>query len=437
MNSLSVEIPRFYTALAQWGASMVYIFMLSWRFKLKKTLSLSLFVLLFQSTYMVLTGNLPIAFWVPVMLISILIMFLFIYGLSKINIKDAAYYCIRAFILAELAASLERQIYWFFWPQNNAPLWLKALSVIIVYLTVFYLVWRLEKRYLSDAWQMNIKAWELGTAFFIGGVVFLISNISFISINTPFSSQYPEAILTIRTLVDIGGYAILYAHFVQCCQRRDRKEVEALNNVLQNQYMQYKKSKESIELINQKYHDLKHQITALRAEDDFKKREEWLDTIENDIKEYEAQNKTGNPVLDTVLTSKSLSCQKYNIGFTSVVNGVLLDFMDVRDISSIFGNALDNAIEYEKNIEDEEKRLIHVSVFKEKGFIILRFENYFEGQLDFKNGLPVTTKEDKNYHGYGLKSIRHIAKKYNGTAKVYTENNWFELNVLLPDENNN
>lgn len=77
--------------------------------------------------------------------------------------------------------------------------------------------------------------------------------------------------------------------------------------------------------------------------------------MEDEIRQYEAQNKTGNKVLDTVLTSKSLYCAKHGITFTCVADGTLLDFMDIMDICSIFGNALDNAIECELKIADKEK----------------------------------------------------------------------------------
>ena len=105
---------------------------------------------------------------------------------------------------------------------------------------------------------------------------------------------------------------------MQCCEMRARKELEAVQNVLQNQYAQYVQSKESIELINYKYHDLKHQIAVLRSEEDPQKREAFLDEMEAEIRQYEAQNKTGNKVLDTVLTSKSLYCNKNGITFTCV-----------------------------------------------------------------------------------------------------------------------
>ena len=215
-----------------------------------------------------------------------------------------------------------------------------------------------------------------------------------------------------------------------------RKELEAVQSVLQNQYVQYKQSRESIELINYKYHDLKHQIAVLRSEEDSKKREEFLNRMENEIKQYEAQNKTGNKVLDTVLTTKSLYCTKHGITFTCVADGTLLEFMDVMDICSIFGNALDNAIECELKIPEKEKRLIHVTVSKQKNFLILRFENYYEGELKYKEGSLVTTKKEKEYHGYGLKSIRYTVNKYEGAVTIEAKDNWFELKILIPIKEN-
>ena len=185
-------------------------------------------------------------------------------------------------------------------------------------------------------------------------------------------------------------------------------------------------------MVNRKYHDLKHQIAVLRAEEDSAKRLAFLDEMESEIKVYEAQNKTGNSVIDTILATKSLTCHNQQIELTCVVDGKLLNFMYVMDICTIFGNALDNAIECEIQIEEPEKRLIHVEVLSKKDFVLLRFENYFEGELEFIDNLPVTTKANKQFHGYGIKSIQHTVKKYNGWMTIKKRGNWVELNVVIP-----
>ena len=68
---------------------------------------------------------------------------------------------------------------------------------------------------------------------------------------------------------------------------------------------------------------------------------------------------------------------------------------------------------------------------RQKSFLRIRVENCCEGEVLFADGLPVTGK-DARYHGYGMKSIRSIVEKYNGSMAVKVENGWFELRILLP-----
>lgn len=436
MNTALSEIPRLYTALAEWLACIVYILPLKKQLKFRGLLLFSGGFLLVQSLFLTLTKDLPIYFWIPCMIAAIGIMFYFIYTSCNISLKEAGYFSVRAFVAAEFIASLEWQVHVFIWQEKEAPVWQEALLLLFTYGAAFFIIWLLEKRHIPEDGRLNIRHRELWSTVFIGAAVFGISNLSFVNMQTPFSGQYAQEILNIRTLVDLGGFAILYAYHIQRNELRTRHELKAVQNILHQQYAQYQQSKESIELINIKYHDLKNQIIAVRAEKDDEKRNAYLKKMEDEIKLFEAQNKTGNHVLDTLLASKNMYCIKHGITLTCVADGSLLNEIDVIDICTIFGNALDNAIEYEQRIEETEKRLIHVSVFAQKGFTMIRFENYFEGVLELDGDLPVTTKTDTFNHGYGLKSIRYSVEKYGGVVSIGQQENWFELKILIPSRHN-
>lgn len=76
-----------------------------------------------------------------------------------------------------------------------------------------------------------------------------------------------------------------------------------------------------------------------------------------------------------------------------------------------------------------------MAVFRQGDMALLRFENYYEEATDaltFADGLPQTTKKNRSYHGYGLKSIRFTAEKYGGSMTVNTRDQCFALCVLLP-----
>ena len=236
----------------------------------------------------------------------------------------------------------------------------------------------------------------------------------------------------IRTLVDMAGVLILTVQHEQLREAALHSELSAMDAVLHRQYEQYRQSKENIRLINRRYHELKMQIAAIRAERDQAKQNAALAEMESDIRRYEAENKTGNPVLDTLLTAKSLYCQQHGITLTCVADGAALDFMDTMDLCSLFGNALDNAIESVEKLPDSEQRLIHLVVARQKGFLWIRVENTYDGAFQADGNLPKTTKSDARYHGYGLKSIYDTAEKYGGTAEITTQENQFTLKVLFP-----
>ena len=389
-------------------------------------------MLVVQSGFMVVTEDVSLFFWIPCMMVAVFLMLFFIYASCAIEITDAVYFVLIAFVVAEFMASIEWQVACYFRIAQSGVWWKEWSALILGYGMISVILYKILHVHFPEDGQMEIGWKECLSAFLIAISVFAVSNISYLTINTPFSGRYSFEIANIRTIVDLAGIAILYAHLMQCCEMRARKELEAVQNVLQNQYAQYVQSKESIELINYKYHDLKHQIAVLRSEEDPQKREAFLDEMEAEIRQYEAQNKTGNKVLDTVLTSKSLYCNKNGITFTCVADGTLLNFMAEMDISALFGNILDNAIEGAEKIPEKEKRLIHLSVAEQKSFLRIRVENYCEEKIVFKNGIPQTTKKDKRFHGFGMKSIQSTVKKYGGSVTAGVRDNWFELRILIP-----
>lgn len=429
------DIPRIYTALAEWMACMLCIIEMKPRFKGWAFRGIAAGALVIQTVFLVVTDEAEGFWWMACMVFAVALMYLFLYVSCNISLKDAGYSCVRAFVLAEFAASLEWQLACFgYYGLEYKNMIIYILLLVATYGAVYGFFWLIAKFYDSDNERIGITTRELVSVAIIGVAVFLMSNVGFVYSRTPFSGGYSSDVFNVRTLIDLGGLAILYAYHVQRLNLRAQHELESVELILHNQYEQYKQSRETLELINYKYHDLKHHIIALRAEENRDKQNEYLDRLEEEIKSYGAQQYTGNKVLDTLLTSKSMTCMKEKIDLTCVVDGALLDFMNTMDICSIFGNALDNAIECEKKITEKDKRMIHVTVYSQKTFLIIGFENYCEKEVQFENNLPVTTKKHTEFHGYGLKSLQHTVRKYGGEVDIKAEANWFRLKILIPME---
>ena len=425
--------PGAFYALAYWLGALVFLAVNRRRHSPGRQVWVSVLFLLVLGAFMIWTDGVEHLLFAVSMLTIFGLIFAFFYLSAAVSWKKALYFSVRIFILGEFAASLEYQLFYFGLTSMNLPLNLgiNLIFLLIVHPIVFGATFLIERRYRENNESLTITWRELTVVVLLGLLVFALSNLSYLDPDTPFSGHDVLGIFSIHTLADLGGVGMLLAFHMQLCDMSVRMEKEYLHKLLHMQKENYRTSAESVELVNRKYHDLKHQIQLLRSEIASEDKLRYLDEMEQEIQSYETQNKTGNKALDTLLTAKSIRCQSLGISMTCVADGKELGFMKPTDLSVLFGNALDNAIESAEKLPDESKRLIHVSVARQKSFVRIRMENCYEGELQFADGLPVTAKDAK-YHGYGMKSIRSIVEKYDGSMTVKAQDGWFELRVLFP-----
>ena len=420
------DIPRLYTALAECLATLLYAQQLVPRYSARRSTVNSLIWMAGLAVFMQLTGSVPLVLWLPCMVAAIGSMYLFLWRTCETTPLEAGYYCARAFILAELTASVEWQLHCALWPQRSGRDLLAVLLLVLVYGALFTAVYWMEKQHSTQPTKLHISPLGMLTAVIMAITVFAVSNLSFVNNN-----EATMSIRYIRTLVDLAGVLILTVQHEQLRESALHSELTAMDDVLRRQYEQYKQSKENIKLINRRYHELKVQIATIRAERDQAKQDAALAAMESDIRRYEAENKTGNPVLDTLLTAKSLYCQQHGINMTCVADGKLLDFLSTGEICTIVGTALDNATESVAAEPDPEKKLIRVAIYAQNGFVMLRFENYCAQPVELgPDGLPLRSA----HGGYDLKSVRAAAEAHGGTLTLHWENEWFTLRVLLPQK---
>ena len=225
---------------------------------------------------------------------------------------------------------------------------------------------------------------------------------------------------------------IMYSVFEIVYNRRLQMNMAAIERLRATEARQYQMSRENIEAINIKCHDLKHQIRAL-ASGDATVSSRVLDEISREVDVYDSVVKSGNDALDTILTEKRLLCESRKITLTCVADGGALAFMAAADIYALFGNALDNAIEAVERLDDPERRSIGLVVRRTGDMVSIHVENYFDGNISFGGeGLPNTRKPDEANHGFGVRSMRMIAESLGGSLTCRTQEDVFHLDALLP-----
>lgn len=243
---------------------------------------------------------------------------------------------------------------------------------------------------------------------------------------------------------DVNTY-LFYIYNLLCCvlifymqsdivrEKNMNTELQHVSEALRQAEKQYELQKENINLINMKCHDLKHQISRFAAAGGMDK--DTVAEIQNMISIYDAAVKTGNEVLDIILTEKSLYCNDKHIKLSCMVDCSDFGKISEGDLYALFGNILDNGIEAVNKIEDEARRCITLDIHSVNRFVSVRTENYYEGEIEFApDGLPVTGKADKRFHGFGMRSVAAIVEKYDGTLSIAAENGIFTLTLLFPLE---
>lgn len=301
------------------------------------------------------------------------------------------------------------------------PQWALALIDWALFALILAGIWifMIQKMKKDEVFVVNSKSQLLLSALVLVITVF----ISF------FGVIYSDGDSMILIIMLFSIISCLFGIFLSTSLlkiKKDETELMLLRHLVHAGKHQYELSKENIELINVKCHDLRHQLLVLKEKVD----EEELSKITQAIDIYDNTFKTGNNVLDVVLTEKGLICKERGIRLTCMLDGETLSKMKSSDIYSLFGNAIENAIESVEALE-EDKRSISISEMKRLGFSIIRIENFYTGSIEFENGMPIT-KKSKDYHGFGVKSIKMISEKYGGESQISLSGDIFRLDIILP-----
>lgn len=430
---LSNDIPRLYTGIAEWLGCLTVLLNCRRRVDTGLFIAISTAAVVLQCGLLVLTAGVDAGIlWVCIMGIAFLQMVIFLYLCADISPQGVLYGAGAAFLHAEFAASLEWQMHAWglrFYPNDN---FFPSVLMVVVYAAVFSFFSFMSRRHITENFLKSLTWKEVISISLLIIFTFAFSNLSFFLAGSPFSGRVTEDIFAMRTLADGLGTAVFWGFEISISELLTQKELYSIRHVLSSQYEQFRYYQESEEMLHMMQHDLKHQIEGLRGETNEQKKEEWLDMIENELDKWWLPQRTGNSVFDTILSAKLRRARQLDVRITCVADGALLNCLHVADICTIFGNALDNALESVVMIPDPEKRLIHVSVSAQKNFIFINISNTLGTPLIESENILLTTKRDKKNHGYGIKGIKYVVGKYGGHVSYKADEGWFRLNILIP-----
>lgn len=234
--------------------------------------------------------------------------------------------------------------------------------------------------------------------------------------------------------ITISIISLLFIFLIQYLNKNnnEKEEKELLKIALLKQNEQYEISKKSIEMINQKCHDIKHSLKSLEALDK-SIQDEVLKDLDNNLSIYDSRIDTSNSALNVLLQEKSFYCLSNDIKFSSLIDGKYLNFIKLVDIYALFSNLIDNAIDATIKLDNKDKRIINIVGYKQNNFYIIRCDNYYNiKDLKVENNEIKTSNDDKLNHGFGIKSIKYIVSSYGGNVTFDPKDDIFTVIITFP-----
>lgn len=250
-------------------------------------------------------------------------------------------------------------------------------------------------------------------------VPFASGNMSWLNINL-------EVFMFIIGL--LFAIALIYIKNYIYLKEKEQKD-QFMIETLKRQYSYYQNKQKDDERVKSIYHDMKNHLLVLENKENTEETQKMAKTLREQIESYEEYTHTGNDFLDVIIKDKTRIAKEKNIDFIVPIDFKDINFIEPLDISTIFGNALDNAIEGVDKLS-EDKRTILIKAGKINEFLSIVVENNYDPEIKLEN--KKTTKKDTFLHGYGIQNIKNAVEKYNGTCTITKENEKFILKILIP-----
>jgi signal transduction histidine kinase len=247
-----------------------------------------------------------------------------------------------------------------------------------------------------------------------------------------FSTRMVLVISTFATTVSTVIFILLQGTIIN--EQKERTQFLLLNDKLQMQYKYYENLQKEQERVRKLYHDMRNHISCIQLLANNKAANEYVKKINKELEDIrEADHiSTGSPILDVILTDKKRECNEKGIQFCSQVDFEKCDFVEMIDVTSLFSNIINNAIEACDKVKATEERTIRLKSTYVDDFFVLVAANAKENDIYIEEGNFVTSKQDSFIHGLGTKNIREVVEKYNGQVKFEYTKNEFKVKIYLP-----
>ncbi len=304
----------------------------------------------------------------------------------------------------------------------------KALSVLTplcVSLLALYVLFEYIRYHVAALQRFAMPAMIF--AFF---TILELLNQRFAFIDAPLSFFQIGSLIFIASMGILAGFFVRDSFALQVHNQQESFETQMMDYQADMLKKHSALLMESADDLRKQRHDLRHQLTAIRAfvdKKDLAGLEEYLDAV---IQNVPSQHifYCKNATINAILSHYTTICKKEGIALTIDVNAPERSHIPDTDFCVVFGNLLENAVEAAAYLPPEE-RSINITATLRYSTLLIKMENSFDGHYTRAGIVFRSRKRDAN--GIGLASIHSIARKHGGDAQFKPKGNKFTSSVYL------
>lgn len=312
-------------------------------------------------------------------------------------------------------------------PEPNIKTFLSMMFSMLVILFLYYVV-------ISRIWGKKEKVRFTRAQYILHFMIAAYSFVNLIVIGFLAGSikSEGESFMLLMNMGFIVFVDMYFLYFTQFLEENNQLKIR-LKLLEQQTSMQYKyyveqekKYKQSLHIL----HDVDKHLTAIEGLYSGKNQEEaigYTKEIGKILKPLIPKQRTNQPILNILLNDKMQIAEKSNIDLQYDIEQVDLDFMNPMDITTIFGNLLDNAIEACEKVEGFRQIRLKISLYYE--MVAISIENTTSDDCQWKNNRPVSQKGLN--HGIGLSNIEKALHRYDGSMQLSCSDGKFLCKIII------
>lgn len=360
-----------------------------------------------------------------VFLITNLIVCYFCY---KSNLLQSLF---NSFILVALMLTTELCIFYFSklifntsiteYSTNELVLLIQAASSKLLYFLIAFIVSKIS---IKEK-KLDFKFTKVSFLFILPiASILLLIGVAYITENYNLNN-YVYLLFSISTILLIYSNILVFLVYNSII----KTQLENIELHLQNQKTEI--DSEYYSILQKQYdnssiliHDIKRHLLSIKelsVEKNYSAIIEYIDNLYDNNQIDSLKKYSSNKLVNVIINRYSQLCDENNIKFFCDIRNIDFSFLSDNDLTSILDNLLENSVE--ASLESNKKNIELTIMQKNTNFIVINIWNYYNKEPQILNGKFLTSKKDKNIHGFGINSIERIVKKYNGDFNYHFDKN--------------